>query len=91
MVSMMKNKTQEVAQLSFLDGLPVKEKTAETRRIRMTLDDDTLGMLDEIMQVHEKKYNKKGNWYPKDTFKLMIQNEYKLIKSFGENYSDPNA
>lgn len=76
------SKDEKVAQLELFEGLPVKKELEETgERVRMTFDRKTIERLNELTfadRKEEKKKGHKGNWYPKDTLKKMIDERYEL-------------
>ncbi|MBO0445584.1 hypothetical protein JZO78_04440 [Enterococcus ureilyticus] len=71
---------KKVTQLSLIDGLPLKEDE-ELKRIRLSLDAETIAKLDWLATRDKRNSQKKGNWYPKDSIKKLIDDAYHIRKN----------
>lgn len=70
---------KKVTQLSLIDGSSL-ESEEELTRIRLSLDVKTIDQLDWLTARDKRKSKKKGNWYPKDTIKKLINDSYHIRK-----------
>lgn len=82
-------KKSSIAQLELLDGLPTRRNVnnnSKGERVRMTFDRQTNKRLRELTKKdrnESKKNGHKGNWYPKDTLKKMIDDRYEQMERWG--------
>lgn len=55
--------------------------TTKKRRQKLAFSDETMRKLEWLVQEHKKR--SKGRIYPCDTLSKLIDNEYKIRKTFG--------